>query len=46
MDIYRSMFMTGLIFRAEVEIKAISEESMGRCLYLIKTCFSDIINQK
>jgi hypothetical protein len=46
MNIYRAMFMVGLIFRAEVEVKAISEESIGRCLFLIKHCFSGIIAEK
>jgi hypothetical protein len=40
------MFMVGLIFRAEVEIKALSEESTGRGLFLIKQCFSGVIGEK
>lgn len=46
MDTYRSLFMVGLIFRAESEVKALSEESTGRCLYLIKYCFSGLMNDK
>lgn len=46
MDIYRCMFMVGLVFKAEVEVKVIGEESIGRCLYLIRTCFSGVIHEK
>jgi len=44
MDIFRCMFMVGLVFKAEVEVKVISEESIGRCLFLIRTIFSGIIH--
>lgn len=46
MDIYRSLFMVGLIFRAEAEVKTLSEESMGRCQHLIKHCFSGMMSDK
>lgn len=46
MDIFRSMFMVGLIFRAEVEVKAVSEESIGRGLFLIKQCFAEVMTEK
>ena len=38
--------MVGLIFRVEVEAKMISEESIGRCLFLIRSSFSGIIHEK
>ena len=46
MDMYRSMFMVGLIFKAELEVKTVSEESLGRALFLIKKCFTTVMNDK
>jgi hypothetical protein len=44
MDILRGFFVSGLIFRAEMEINSTPEQEISRAIHLIRVCFSGTIN--